>query len=424
MSASGQTDTELANAGLSRRRSSDWPSVRFADVCDIQLGKMLSPASRQGLRPRKYLRNANVQWGRFDLEDVAEMDFTDAQESKFTLRDGDVMVCEGGEPGRAAVWHGEIDGCLYQKSLHRLRPRPDTLDSDYLAFRLRLAAERGEFLGSHARTTIAHLPAVRLAELRIELPPLSEQKRIAALLREQLDAAARMRAAVDAKAESLRSLATTTLEDLLAGLRRLECATRRCGDVATVTGGIQKSPARAPQSFHRPFLTVRNVMRGYLDVSNVERMEVTPAELNRLQLRSGDLLVVEGNGSREQIGRNALFRGEIDGCVHQNHVIRVRPRRDLLNPDYLSLYLNSRQGMEQMLQRAMTTTGLHTLSVRKIESLEFPVPTLAEQNAAVESWAASARQLDAASRAADREAAEIGRLSAALLRQAFVTTDS
>ncbi len=266
------------------------------------------------------------------------------------------------------------------------------------------------------------LPRIRLDEIArvpLDLPRLPEQKRVAASLREQLDAAARMRAAMDAEAELLRGLATTTLEGLLARLCRSGSAPRRCGDVATVTGGIQKSPARAPQLFHRPFLTVRNVMRGYLDLSDVERMEVTPAELDRLRLHSGDLLVVEGNGSRDQIGRNALFRGEIDECVHQNHVIRVRPRRDLLNPEYLSLYLNSRQGMEQMLQRAMTTTGLHTLSVRKIESLEIPVPTLSQQDAAVESWAALARQLDATSRAAGRGASGIDCLPAAILRAAF-----
>ena len=270
------------------------------------------------------------------------------------------------------------------------------------------------------------LPRIRLDEIArvdLDLPPLPEQRRVAAAIGEQMVAAARMRAAVEVQAVSLRSLAATTLEDILSGLVQVGCTPRRCGDVAVVKGGIQKSPNRAPHSFHRPFLTVRNVMRGYLDLSDVERMEITTAELNRLQLSAGDLLVVEGNGSRDQIGRNALFRGEIEECIHQNHVIRVRPRRDLLNPEYLSLYLNGRQGMEQMLQRAMTTTGLHTLSVKKIESLEIPVPTLSQQNAAVEQWAASARHLDAATQAADQKAAEVGRLPAALLRRAFLSHD-
>src|SRR5438128_1158042 len=92
----------------------EWRTVRLGEVCEIQLGKMLSPASRQGIRPIAYLRNANVQWGRFDLRNVATMDFDEQQEAKLSLQPGDLLVCEGGEPGRAAVWNGEIERCCYQ----------------------------------------------------------------------------------------------------------------------------------------------------------------------------------------------------------------------------------------------------------------------------------------------------------------------
>jgi type I restriction enzyme, S subunit len=97
--------------------SSDWQLVRLGDVCEIQLGKMLSPASKTGLRSRPYLRNANVQWGRVDVNDLAEMDFTEAEERKFRLQKGDLLVCEGGEPGRAAVWEVPISPCYYQHYL-------------------------------------------------------------------------------------------------------------------------------------------------------------------------------------------------------------------------------------------------------------------------------------------------------------------
>ena len=297
----------------------------------------------------------------------------------------------------------------------QLRPR-------FLMHLLHASRDYIRGLASGAIHKTVYVPTVKT--LRVCIPSVVEQDRLVSMIDQQLDVAARMRAAAEVQAASLRSLAATTLENILGGLVGVGCAPRRCGDVAIVKGGIQKSPNRAPHSFHRPFLTVRNVMRGYLDLSDVGRMEITTAELNRLQLRAGDLLVVEGNGSRDQIGRNALFRGEIEECVHQNHVIRVRPRREMLNPEYLSLYLNGRQGMEQMLQRAMTTTGLHTLSVKKIESLEIPVPTLSQQHAAVEKWTASARHLDAATRAADQKAAAVGRLPAALLRHAFSTSSA
>jgi len=163
-----------------------WREVRLGEAVTIQLGKMLSPASKTGLRSIPYLRNANVQWDRLDLADVHEMDFDEKEERKYLLRAGDVLVCEGGEPGRAAVWHGEIKRCCYQKALHRLRPIDGAVDPQFLVYRLWLGGLTGEFVEDHAQTTIAHLPAIRLAELRVSLPDPEEQRQIAADLRQQL----------------------------------------------------------------------------------------------------------------------------------------------------------------------------------------------------------------------------------------------
>ena len=104
-----------------------WDVVRLGDVYEVQLGKMLSPKSRQGRNPLPYLTNRNVRWGEFDLSDLLTMDFDQREIEKFQLRPGDLLVCEGGDTGRAAVWLGEIADCYYQKALHRLRPIDDFL---------------------------------------------------------------------------------------------------------------------------------------------------------------------------------------------------------------------------------------------------------------------------------------------------------
>ena len=122
--------------GVERSFPSSWRWVKTEDVCEIQLGKMLSPAAKTNARPRRYLRNANVLWNKFDLSSLLEMDFSEEEERKFELRAGDVLVCEGGEPGRAAVWEGQISSCFYQKALVRLRPTQDQIDP-YRSARLR-----------------------------------------------------------------------------------------------------------------------------------------------------------------------------------------------------------------------------------------------------------------------------------------------
>lgn len=212
-------------------------------------------------------------------------------------------------------------------------------------------------------------PRINLRDLRaleLPIPPLPEQERIVAAIEEafsKLDAGEaglrtvrhlvkRMRAAVLAAAVTGRLVpqdptdtpATQLLADLAAGAVDPPAseptpsgwAWSLLGDVTDIGGGIQKQPKRAPSRRSVPFLRVANVGRGTLDLDDVHLIEVFDGELARYGLSAGDLLVVEGNGSADQIGRAALWGGAIEPCVHQNHLIRVRPTQVVL-PAFLEL---------------------------------------------------------------------------------------
>jgi type I restriction enzyme S subunit len=209
--------TAYLRAVFSNPEAQQWPMSQLGELCEIQLGKMLSPASKTGVRPRPYLRNANVQWGKFDLADISQMDFTEDQERKFTLIPGDLLVCEGGEPGRAAVWEGQIPSCLYQKAIHRLRPINSAIDPHFVMYRLWMGAFQHEFVESQAKTTIAHLPAVRLQQLPIRVPTVSEQRRIAAMLNEQMASLERTRKAIEEELDAINKLPGAVLRRAFAG---------------------------------------------------------------------------------------------------------------------------------------------------------------------------------------------------------------
>jgi len=145
-----------------------------------------------------------------------------------------------------------------------------------------------------------------------------------------------------------------------------------------VAGGIQKTPHRTPRNNAFPYLGVGNVYRGRLDLTNVKEFELEPGELERRRLEAGDLLIIEGNGSFNEIGRCAKWSGEIKNCVHQNHVIRCRPCDERIS-DFVVLFLNSPNGMEIMQRLAITSSGLYSLSVGKIRQIEIPLPPLPEQ---------------------------------------------
>ncbi|MEU8426710.1 restriction endonuclease subunit S [Micromonospora sp. NPDC048887] len=149
-------------------------------------------------------------------------------------------------------------------------------------------------------------------------------------------------------------------------------------DVADVQGGIQKQAKRRPIKNKFPFLRVANVHRGKLNLVEVHEVELFDGELARFELHKGDLLVVEGNGSPDQIGRAAIWDGSIPNCVHQNHLIRVRPT-SALSHEYLELIWNSPPIARHLRSAAGSTSGLYTLSTAKVKAVPIPLPPVPEQ---------------------------------------------
>jgi type I restriction enzyme, S subunit len=168
-------------------------------------------------------------------------------------------------------------------------------------------------------------------------------------------------------------------------------------EVAEIQGGIQKQPKRTPRSNSFPFLRVANVTAKGLDLAEVHTIELFDGELERYRLVHGDLLVVEGNGSPSQIGRASLWDGSIRDAVHQNHLIRVRPRQ-LLDPRFLGHLWSSPSIRGELTAVASSTSGLHTLSVTKLKRILVPLPPLTEQRRIVEILEDHLSRLDAAGR--------------------------
>jgi type I restriction enzyme S subunit len=150
-------------------------------------------------------------------------------------------------------------------------------------------------------------------------------------------------------------------------------------DCFTVSSGMQKTPARTPKANAFPYLGVGNVYRGRLELATVKKFELGEGELEKFRLEPSDILVVEGNGSASEVGRCAVWHGEINNCVHQNQLIRCRPKELLLTP-YAALYMNSPDGTAEMQRLAITSAGLFSLSVGKIRKIAFPLPPLSEQH--------------------------------------------
>lgn len=181
----------IRGGGLSERKDSgapwlgtipkDWPMLSVTSQFQVDLGKMLDEKSQTGTYAVPYLRNTNVQWDVIDTSDLKSMDISPEEMSRFTVQRGDLLICEGGQPGRAAMWDGLESPLGYQKALHRARSRGRSLP-EWLLECLRAGVDQEAIVSSSGQTTIAHLPNDQLRATKFPFPdPAVQREQLARL---------------------------------------------------------------------------------------------------------------------------------------------------------------------------------------------------------------------------------------------------
>ena len=171
-----------------------WDVGAFESIGNSRLGKMLDKGKEVGDRQFPYLANTNVQWGKFDLTALRTMDFSESDCEEFKLEDGDLLICEGGEVGRTAIWHGAHNRIYFQKALHRVRLDPTVAVPEYVFQFMWFMAKNGGFRDLTTSATIAHFTGVKLKRLPCPQPPLKLQHRYAAIVASVEQQKARQRA--------------------------------------------------------------------------------------------------------------------------------------------------------------------------------------------------------------------------------------
>ncbi len=193
----------------------EWSVSTVGREFDVALGKMLDAERNTGI-PKPYIGNRAVQWGRVDVTELQTVPMSRGDMERYRLAKGDLLVCEGGEVGRAAIWDAPIDECYYQKALHRLRPLRG-FNVRFMAALLRLWAD-GEVLTNYVtQTSIAHLPREKFMQVPLPVPPVPEQTAIATALTD-MDAEL---IALEARRDKTRSLKQAMMQELLTGRIRL-----------------------------------------------------------------------------------------------------------------------------------------------------------------------------------------------------------
>ena len=171
-----------------------WKTVAFSEIGTSRLGKMLDKGKEKGDEQFPYLANFNVQWGRFDLSNLRTMELSPSDRVEFLLQNGDLLICEGGEVGRTAIWTEQMENVYFQKALHRVRVSPENVTAEYIQYYMWFMAQNGGFRDFTNSATIAHLTGVKLKGLPVPLPPLGLQQHFATILQSVEQQKSRLRA--------------------------------------------------------------------------------------------------------------------------------------------------------------------------------------------------------------------------------------
>lgn len=354
------------------------------------------------------LRMGNIVSGKLDFDQLKYLPADHVEFPSLLLSPGDVLFNRTNSAelvGKTAVYRGTPSPCSFASYLIKLQLRgilPDwaSLFLNSPQGRASINAVVSQQVGQ------ANVNGTKLKGFTIPLPPQNEQKRIVAKIEELFSE-------LEAGEESLRvarqrlgvyrqSLLKQAFEGRLTAKWRTQNPDKlespalsaqsdsafspvpegwswlKLQEVAEVTGGLTKNSKRDAFPIRIPYLRVANVYANQLRLDEMKDIGVSVDEEKKVRLVKGDLLIVEGNGSLDQIGRVAQWDGSIPNCGHQNHLIRARCLTTA-QPTYVLMFLLSPRGRDMIEKQAASTSGLHTLSVSKVQRLSIPLCSLPEQ---------------------------------------------
>jgi type I restriction enzyme S subunit len=355
--------------------TSAWPRKMVSEIATHSLGKMLDKAKNRG-EPKPYLRNLNVRWFEFDLSDVLEMRFLPDEAARYTATRGDVLICEGGYPGRAAIWDQE-DPVYFQKALHRVRFHEPERAKWFLYYLLSKDLD-GTLKNYFNGAGIQHFTGEVLARFEVPLPPLSDQQRIVGILDEAFAGIATTKANAEKNLENARSIFESHLQSVFIKRGDSWELTTLGAEVDLLVGFAFKSNRYTESEKGIRLLRGDNIVQGSLRWDDVKRWPVDDVNAyERYQLREGDVVVAMDRPWVKAGLKRATISASDLPCLLVQRTACLRSRANL-DSRFLMQLLNSNSFINHILG-VQTGLGVPHISGQQINDFQFARPKLAEQ---------------------------------------------
>lgn len=269
--------------------------------------------------------------------------------------------------------------------------------------------------GSAGRNRTLNL--AQFIQQSVPLPPIEEQRRIVSRIEAiaaKVEAAQRLRRAA---IEEARALTGSLLYELL-DPDRMHWPVVPLGEVAEVRAGVTLGRRLTGDTASLPYLRVANVQDGFLDLTTVKSVVVLRSEVDKWRLERGDILVTEG-GDWDKLGRGTVWGGEIEGCIHQNHILRIRVPQAEFEPRFVSAALGSPIGKEYFRAASKQTTNLASINQRQLKAFPLPRPRINEQRRILAAVDQASERAAALSMTHARAQRELDAVLPAVLHRAF-----
>jgi type I restriction enzyme S subunit len=386
-----------------------WKPAKLGDIAETCLGKMLDKEKNKGvLQP--YIANVNLRWGGFDLTNLSTMRFEESESERYGLKPGDLVVCEGGEPGRCAIWRGEIPEMRIQKAIHRVRTNKD-YSNEFLFYRFLLAGRNGELKKHFIGSTIKHLTGFSLKQVEFDFPSLTEQQDIAKVLT-ALDAKIELNNRINAELEGMAKLlydywfvqfdfpmtaaqAAALGKPKLAGhpyrasggkmvwsqeLKREvpeDWRVGNLGELCDIFDGPHATPTKTESGPY--YLSISSLENGRLDLAKSAR--ISEAEFvkwtRRVTPTAGDVLF----SYETRLGEAALMPAEIRACLGRRMGL-LRPKRDQVSPAFLLQSYLSQAFQGVIRANVIQGATVERILLNDLPSFPMLIPALEQRDAA------------------------------------------
>jgi len=402
-----------------------WRWMRLGDVCEevyryptyynIEYVEQGVPEVRGELIKEDGTLETDLTKYRFIAKETSE------GYSRTVLREGDFVLSVRGSMGRVAVVPNELDGANMTANLIRISPSRTSIYSPFLKLVFLSTYFQSALEQLSPQTTIRTIKAPMLKSISIALPPLPEQKRIATKVEELMKDVEHARLACEARLEAAKALPQAYLRQVFESEEARKWERRRLGELCGGDSGVWGDPGDdSPSCF--PILRSNNIQNGTMVFDDVAVRKVIESSIvDKKRLLTGDIIVTTSSGSKNLLGKSALFVQPPDGSEYlfSNFTMRLRSHEGIVEPTFLYFYLQSPRAKQTLTLLQDTTTGLRNLDRTGFLAQIVPIPSLTQQKRIATELRAKMEETEKLRASIEKQLEAIKALPQAILRKAF-----